>query len=311
MSMKNRLQPFIDRVEREQLPVEGILWANGEEILFEHRFRPDKPRIIYSHTKSFTATAAAFAIQEGKLHLDDQIVPMFPEHVPENMDPKWMDVTVQDALTMSSGANVPLLMMAERSKGIGAPDFLKFVFSHPIEKEPGSTFCYSNGDTYMVGRAAEKAMDMPMEKLLAEKLFAPLGMDVNPVWEHCPMGHAFGASGLELRLSDMCRLGMLYLNEGMWKGQRILNEEWVREARKARISTNPAPKAHDWNNGYGFQCWKMPYGDSYRFDGAYCQFSCICPEKNAVIAVQCTENDLTPVIINTLHEEVFAPLYAE
>ena len=307
--MHQLLQNFADRVKSDNLPVEGILWADHENIYEEIRFTPDLPRVIYSHTKSFAATAAGIAIDQGKLRLDDKITKMFPGHIPENMDERWHEVTVRDCLTMSSGADVPLLMMAERSKGVGAPDFMKFVLSHPIKNAPGTVFCYSNGDTYMVGRAAEKAMNMPLEKILKEYIFAPLGMEEDPLWEHCPMGHAFGASGLQLRLSHMCRLGMLYLGRGMWKGQRLLSEEWIDSARKNRISTNPDPKPYDWNNGYGFQCWKMPYGESYRFDGAYGQFSCIAPEKNVVVAVQSTENDVTHLITKALHEEIFAPLY--
>ena len=308
--MKQLLQNFIDRVNRDRLPVEGILWANREDILFEHRFTPDVPRVIYSHSKSFTATAAGMLMDEGKLHLHDTIADQFPEHIPEHMDPVWRKVTLEHALTMSTGANRALLMMAERGQGIGAPDFMKFVLSHPIEHEPGSVFCYSNGDTYMVGRMAEKAAGMTVKEYLKEKLFRPLGMDIDPVWEHCPMGHTFGASGLELRLSHMCRLGMLYLNRGMWQGNRLLSEEWIDNARKVHISSNPNPKPLDWNNGYGFQCWKMPFGESYRFDGAYGQFSCICPEKDVVISVQSTENDCTSLIIQALHEEIFVPLYS-
>ena len=108
----------------------------------------------------------------------------------------------------------------------------------------------------------------------------------------------------------MCRLGMLYLNRGMWQGKRLLSEEWIDNARKVHISSNPNPKPLDWNNGYGFQCWKMPFGESYRFDGAYGQFSCICPEKDVVISVQSTENDCTSLIIQALHEEIFVPLYS-
>ena len=107
--MNALLDRFSERVKKDNLPVEGILWADHETIHREIRFTPDRPRVIYSHTKSFAATAAAFAIQEGKLHLDDKICRMFPEHIPDNMDARWYDVTVQDALTMSSGADVPLL----------------------------------------------------------------------------------------------------------------------------------------------------------------------------------------------------------
>lgn len=308
--MEKYLQAFIDRVEKENLPTEGILWAEGENIRLEHHFKEDKPRNIYSHTKSFTATAAGLAIDAGKLHLKDKVADFFPDELPKNADPAIREITLEDVLTMSSGFHTALLMMPKRYEGEGAPNYLRYIFSHPMQHKPGSVFCYSNGDTYMVGRMAAKAMDMPLYELLRQRIFAPLGMDVNPEWEHCPMGHAFGASGLKLRLRDMCKLGILYLQKGVYGGNRILSENWVNTARKVHISTNNNPAPRDWNNGYGFQCWKLPYGESYRFDGAYGQFTCVLPEFNYVVSVQNSENDCTHQIIKALDEEIFSKLYA-
>lgn len=307
--MEKLLHAFIDRVNKENLPTEGILWAEGENIRLEHHFKPDVPRNIYSHTKSFTATAAGMAIDAGKLHLEDKVADFFPDIIPENADPRVREITLKHVLNMASGFNVPLLMMPKRYEGEGAPDYLRYIYAHPLQKDPGSMFCYSNGDTYTVGRMVEKAMGMPLEDILKEKLFIPAGMDSTPEWEHCPMGHAFGASGLLLRLRDMCKIGIVYLQKGMYQGKRILSESWVDDARKVHISTNDNPAPQDWNNGYGYQCWKLPYGESYRFDGAYGQFTCILPEHHYVVSLQHTENDCTPLITKALHEEIFSKLY--
>ena len=45
--------------------------------------------------------------------------------------------------------------------------------------------------------------------------------------ERCPKGYSIGATGLYLRTEDMVKLGILYLNKGMWKETRVLSEEWV------------------------------------------------------------------------------------
>ena len=46
-------------------------------------------------------------------------------------------------------------------------------------------------------------------------------------WSVCPKGYSIGATGLYLRTEDMVKLGILYLNKGMWKETRVLSEEWV------------------------------------------------------------------------------------
>ena len=57
--MEKLLQAFIDRVDREHLAIEGIAVMEDGCVTAEHRWTPDLPRNIYSHTKSFMATFAA------------------------------------------------------------------------------------------------------------------------------------------------------------------------------------------------------------------------------------------------------------
>jgi CubicO group peptidase (beta-lactamase class C family) len=46
-------------------------------------------------------------------------------------------------------------------------------------------------------------------------------------WSKCPYGYSMGATGLYLRTEDMIQLGILYLNNGVWKDERIISGEWI------------------------------------------------------------------------------------
>ena len=46
-------------------------------------------------------------------------------------------------------------------------------------------------------------------------------------WSTCPKGFAIGATGLYIRTEDMTKLGILYLNKGIWNNERIISKEWV------------------------------------------------------------------------------------
>ncbi len=63
-----QLDEFIKEVESEGLYVEGIAVADGDSVLAEHHFVPNRrPRCIYSHTKSYTSVAIGMAIDDMQL----------------------------------------------------------------------------------------------------------------------------------------------------------------------------------------------------------------------------------------------------
>lgn len=287
MSLEQKFNDFVKLCEDRKLFIEGVAVADETNLLCEHHFRDDTARNIYSHTKSFASTAVGLAVDAGKLNLDDKLVDFFPESVPETPTENLDKITLKSLLTMSSGFNHAYLMAAERRTGQGYPDYVKFMMSLPMEKMPGEKFCYSNGDTYLAARMAEKAMGMTLENILYQHLFAKMGIGW-PAWEHDPMGHAFGASGLYLKLRDMIKLGQLYLADGKWQGERILSSDWVKAAGSKQIETH-GNDVCNWNDGYGYQFWISPFPGAYRADGAYGQITTILPEKGLTVAVQCPD----------------------
>jgi len=292
--MKARVEAFLQALEEEDHAVEAVMLYQNGEILLNHRFVPHCSRLIYSHTKSFVATAAGMAVDEGKLQLDSRFMDFFPDYAPMVTDKRVFEITLRNLLTMSSGFGDAFLMSSNRRKGEGFPDYVAYMVQKPLVATPGTTFLYSNADTHLAGCMVEKAVGEPLIVYLYRKLFSKIGMSY-PAWECDPTGTAFGGSGMYLPIEEMIKLGILYLHDGVWNGERLLSHEWVTMAGSKQIDTgNPEP----WHSGYGFQFWMIPQQPgAFRCDGLYGQYSLILPKDQAVVAIQSNEqNDVLKVI---------------
>ncbi len=286
--MKQRTLSFIEALQKDNPGVEAVaLWQKGETVI-DHRFVRPAPRQIYSHTKSFIATAVGIAIDEGKLSLTDKLLDFFPEYVSVVTDERVKNITLRHLLTMTSGFGREFLMSVERRQGEGFPDYLAYMLSKPLADEPGSRYVYSNADSHMAGCMVQKAVGENLQKFCYRRIFEPMGIGF-PSWETDPDGTAFGGSGLYLDILDMMKLGVLYLNKGSWNGKQIVSEAWVSEAGRKQIDTG---YGSEWMSGYGYQFWIVSKREgAFRADGAYGQVSIVLPDSNAVLATQCSEDN--------------------
>lgn len=304
MSVEKVFQEFVKKAETDHLWIEGIAIADEKNVLLEHHFMPDQARNIYSHTKSYTATGVGIAIEEGKMTLDDKLAEYFPEAVPENPDPRIYDIKLRHLLTMSSGFHEAYLMNADRRSAVGMPDYLKYMLSRPIQENPGEKFKYSSADSILLVRMVEKATGMPFGEYMYRNVFSKLDQGW-PMWEFDPMGHPNGGGGMCMNLTDMLKIAQVYLAGGCYRGERIVNAEWVKEATCKQIENS---SKDIWVCGYGYQFWMSPYPDSYRADGAYGQISTVLPKSGLVVAVQCPEYGEFDKVKMALHEIVLSQL---
>ena len=308
MAIEKIFKDFIRFAQCNELKIEGIAIADENRVILEHRFLPDQERNIYSHTKSYMSMAAGIAIEEGKLSLSDKLASMFPQYVPENADPRLQEITLENLLTMTSGFHKAYLMGADRRAGIGFPDYMEYMMSRPIVCEPGSRFLYSTADSILAGRMIEKAVGMRLGVYLYERLFRKLNQGW-PQWENDPQGHPIGGGGMHMTLTDMMKLGQLYLADGIWKGEQLISHNWIQEATKKQIDTEGEQDI--WKCGYGYQFWMSPYPGAYRADGAYGQISTVLPESGLVVAVQCPEWGDFNKVRTGLHEELLKRIVEE
>lgn len=241
-------------------------------------YRWEDKRELYSLSKTFTSTAFGLAFDRGLIRPEDKVLGLFPEYAHlGRKDEKWQRLTFAHVLSMSDGhAACVFPRMA-----FGG-DSVRAYFETPLTHEPGSTFVYNTGATCLIAEAVRRATGKPMPQLLAEEVFAPLGIE-DFGWEACMDGHCDGGTGLSLCCDDVAKLGLLYLNGGRWNGRQILSPEWVRMAASRQVDT-PQNGSPDWTAGYGYQFWRNEKA-GFRGDGAFGQACIVLPEKQLVLAL--------------------------
>ena len=250
--VENLLLNFKNRIEKENGLIEAICLANKKGVLWKEQYIPRTVRNIYSHSKSFTSLMVGIAIDEGVLSLETRLVDVFKDQIDEETYNRLFDIKVKHLLTMSSGFDEAYLMSFDRKKGMGYPDYLAFMFSRELKQNPGSKFKYSNGDTYLLARMVQQVYGRPFVQLCYEKIFAPLDIGF-PMWGADPQGYCVAASELCISVEEMNRLGILFLNKGVYKGKRIVSEEYIDLCSVTQIKTDEGA----WGD-YSYQFWMVP-----------------------------------------------------
>jgi CubicO group peptidase (beta-lactamase class C family) len=284
---------FLDAVEQSNHEFHSFMLLRHGKVIAEGWWKPYGPNLkhtMYSLSKSFTSTAVGFAVSEGLLSLDDNVVSFFPDDLPDTVGPYLAELTVRDVASMTTGQDPdPTGIVARDSNWVRA--FL----ATPIVHEPGSTFLYNTLGTYILSAIVTEVTGEKVIDYLTPRLFEPLGIaDID--WEVDPQGRNTGGWGLRIRTEGMAKFGQLYLQNGMWNGAQILPASWVDEATTAHILQAPelpdsVRKSSDWLQGYGYQFWRCRH-NAFRADGAFGQFVIVMPDQDAVVVITSESADM-------------------
>lgn len=218
----------------------------------DRTFLPSEPtHFSYSITKCVTSIIFGMLRDKGLVKETDKVADYLSEFFPEDVDPKWYEVTLENMLQHRNGGSGG----GEWNKHIDAnepndKDFLFYIFSDKLPYEIGDKIVYCESNYYVISRIIEKIVGMPVDEWALKNLFNPLHFEYVS-WGRCPQGHTFCGSGLSLRTQDMAKFGMIYANNGIYEGKRYLSEEWI------KLATNVF-KVDDFG-GYGYAVQKTAY----------------------------------------------------
>ena len=291
---------YLQAVADSSEELHSIMVLQHGKVLEEKFFVPDTAHILNSVSKTFTATAVGFAIQEGLLSLDDKVVDLFPESLPEKVSDTLARVTIRHLLTMNCGHGKDPTGSVRNGDG----DWVKAFLSWPIEYEPGTCYCYNSLGTYMLSAAVQKVTGQKVVDYLEPRLWQPLGIE-KPYWQESPAGINTGGWGLYLKTEDLARMGLCLLSGGKFRGKQVIPADWVKEMSAAQVPSVNAgvnermvkeiqddpshpfhayftPSESDWMQGYGYQMWRCRH-DAFRADGANGQYILVLPDQDAVI----------------------------
>jgi CubicO group peptidase (beta-lactamase class C family) len=288
-----RRAEVLDRVVKKAFDGEtysGITW--GVIVVKDGRIvseRYDESRGFHLHTphrtnsaaKSFAVSVVGAAVKQGWIDIH-QKAPL-PEWRKAG-DPRGQ-ITINDLLHMCSGLYTERAGNPQQELYFGGAAAAERSALNIFEYLPGKRWLYAGSDTILAVRAVRAAVgdDSRFHLFPFKEVFWKIGMTRTTTetdWngDFLMSGQAWSTA------RDMARFGLLYLNDGIWNGERILPEGW------AKYVAAPAPDQPQLPNGqgYGAQFWLygpkqgLPEG-VYTAAGARGQWSMIIPSKNVVI----------------------------
>ena len=293
-----RLQSWIDACERRIDMVHGFVLLRHGKVVAEGSWKPydtlNETHSLSSHSKCFITTAAGILVDEGRLDLDECVVDLLADKVPANPSEHLRRVRVRDLLSMNMGGSV-----SDNWVSVPDGDCVKAILARQPDQRPGEYFHYDSGATHLLCAILERKTGQPLMKFLQARLFGRLGIE--KAWStYDPKGLACGGWGFNMTTREICRIGQLYLDKGVWKGERIVSEDWATLATVKQTWTGKSPLEYrtnksDWVQGFGFNFWRCQHG-FYRADGAGGQFTIVMPRHDAVLSINSDVMDMQHVL---------------
>lgn len=284
----NSIYPSLDGVfERasEMVNLKALIVWKKDRIVREEYFNsghPDSAHDVRSVTKSVMATLIGIAIDHELIASEDQVIGEFLEPLVGAFDSAKAKIKISDILSMTSGLEGDELAdLSEYNNWALASDQLTYTLSKPLIHAPGQVFTYNSGVAHLSSAIITQATSMSTFQFAKDFLFTPLGI-TDHHWETDNRGIFNGGAGLELTPHDMLKLGRLYLQQGVYNGERIISETWIDNAVTSKIA---AGDATPFGPEYGYYWWNghLHSHDYYFANGWGGQFIVIVPDIELIV----------------------------
>jgi len=284
------LDALVASIDTHRLGAYGVhVLVDDDEV--HHRWRSDDRENLYSVSKGVCALAASIAVDEGVISFDTTLGEAFAG---AQMGAGTSEVTLRHLLTMTSGIDFQWFGDQE----VVWPDLAFEMIGRPTPGA-GRVFQYSDASTYVAMRMLGSVVG-DVRDWLMPRLFDPLDIH-NPQWHRCPLGWIVGGSGLELRTSELARIGRLLRDRGRWNGQQLVSAARIDALHGRWVTTGGQPPFER----YGIATWAGP-GDSWRLDGRYGQYVIVDEDHNSVITITAHEEARDHRLAELAHEALVA-----
>jgi hypothetical protein len=248
---------------------------------YQPQFNAKTRFLSWSMAKSFTNTLAGIMVKDGKWDINQAV------NILEWQTDERKKITINNLMQMQSGlrwnedygnrSDVTQMLYCEG-------DFAKFTYDQPSAFQAGNHWYYSSGSVNLVNYLMRKTIgnDNDYYSFAQTELFNKIGMP-DAVFEVDASGTQVGSSYIYATARDYARYALLNLQDGVFNGERILPEGWV------KYTTTPAS---DSNGKYGSLFWlnvskyyPAAPDDMYSCNGHDGQQIFIIPSKELIIVL--------------------------
>jgi CubicO group peptidase (beta-lactamase class C family) len=207
-------------------------------------FNPKTRFLSWSVAKSFTNGLIGSLVRDGKADIYK------PAAIDDWKNDERSKITLNDLMQMQSGlkwnedygsrSDVNLMLFDEA-------DMAHYTIKKPLEHKAGTFWYYSSGSANIVSELAGKLFPdrQSLYRYMQEAFLEKTGI-YDAVFETDPSGDFIGSSYFYATARDYARFGLFYLNDGIFNGERVLPEGWV------KYTTTPATAS---GGQYGSLFW--------------------------------------------------------
>ncbi len=257
-----------------------------DQLLFEkywEHFGDGVPSNSFSMAKSIVGALTGIAIRQGAIEGLDQ--PLY-RILPRYDTPMGKKVTIRDLLTMSSGIEFDehyLNPFAFPAKANYGDNLELLVAEYEVTSEPGVYFDYQSGTTQVLGFALEAATRHKMSDYATQHLWNKVGAEHPAFWSK---DHEDGIAKtfccFNASARDFARIGKLYLQNGRWGNEQIIDSAYV-----AASVSPPGTLNRDGSpcETYGFSWWmgKHKDHDFFFMRGIKGQYVLVVPDLELIV----------------------------
>jgi CubicO group peptidase (beta-lactamase class C family) len=280
-----------DRESPEQVTLSLLVVHNGQ--LIHERYAPgvdvSTRTRTWSTAKSIAGTLIGMLVDEGKMHLDEPLgLEWLPEANSPETDPRNA-ITLRHVLNMSSGLDTVDNGGLEYATGSGlsywaGSSSVRGALRQALIRRPGTNWDYENYDTLLAVYKMKQVLgdEQTYREFPRRALLDKIGMR-NTLVSTDRFGDFILSSQIYTNARDLARFGLLYLQNGVWDGERLISEDWIDFVR------TPAPATVGRGGHYGGQWWLVPENredvpkDAYSTSGNRGQYVVVAPSHDLVI----------------------------
>ncbi len=274
---------LMNKGEYKGIPFAFIVLYKGVPVSEAYRNGLDKNTrfLSWSMAKSFTNAQVGILVKMGRMSISD------PAGIEDWKPDERSKITINDLLQMQSGlewnedygsrSDVNLMLFDHG-------DMSSFAVSKQLAYTPGTHWYYSSGTANILSQLVRQEFDSDTScyAFTQDQLFEKIGI-TDAVFEVDASGDFVGSSYLYATARDYARFGLLYLNDGVFNGERLFPEDWVDFTRTPASGSNGKYGALFWLNKDGR--YPSAPDDMFSCEGHDGQMVFIIPSKELVVVV--------------------------
>lgn len=272
----------------DRLVMEEYFFGNNDTIQFENGITVDKSpapiqwtrnekHYVASVNKALTSTVVGMALASHDVSVNDKISEYVPEYASYFENANKASIDFEDCLTMTAGFQWDEWGDTDLARLWKTEDFGDFVLSRN-NAGPGFEWRYNSALPNLMLKAVDNIVGGGVREWADANFYAKLGI-TDYKWQSQPDGYPEGSARMYLRPRDMLKIGVTYLDNGMWGGEQVIPQQWVSECMQVKEETS--------SGDYSYHFWIRNLADTEYLsaDGDGGNYINVFPSLDMVIVI--------------------------